>query len=41
MFVLWLIMHTLWNQLLLEFSLDLFNTLQMYYKYIIDVHKEV
>ena len=25
----WLIVHTLWNQLLLELSLDLFNTLQI------------
>ena len=41
MFVLWLIGHALWNQLLLELSLDLFNTLQIYYRHIEDVHKEV
>ena len=41
MFVLWLIVHTLWNQLLLEFSLDLFKTLQIYYRCMIDVHKEI
>ena len=41
MFVLWLIVHTLWNQLLLELSLDLFNTLQICYRDIEDVHEEV
>ena len=41
MFVLWLIVHTLWNQLLLELSLDLFNTLQICYRCIEDLHKEV
>ena len=41
MFVLWLIIHTLWNQLLLELSLDLFNTLQICYRHIEDVHEEV
>ena len=34
-------MHTLWNQLLLERSLDLFNTLQICYRHIEDVHEEV
>ena len=38
--VLWLIIHTLWNQLL-ELSLDLFNTLQICYRHIEDVHEEV
>ena len=41
MFVLWLIVHSLWNQLLLELSLDLFNTLQICYRHTEDVHKEV
>ena len=41
MFVLWLIVHILWNQLLLELSLDLFNTLQICYRHIEDVHEEV
>ena len=41
MFVLWLIVHTLWNQLVLELSLDLFNTLQICYRHIEDLHKEV
>ena len=41
MFVLWLIVHTLWNQHFLELSLDLFNTLQIFYRHIEDVHKEV
>ena len=41
MFVLWLIVHTLWNQLLLELLLDLFNTLQICYRHIEDVHEEV
>ena len=41
MFVLWLIVHTLWNQLLLELSLDLFNTLQIRYRHIENVHEEV
>ena len=35
MFVLWLIVHTLWNQLLLELSLDLFNTC----RYVTDILK--
>ena len=39
MFVLWLIVHTLWNQLLV-LSLDLFNTLQICYRHIEDVHEE-
>ena len=39
--LLWLIVHILWNQLLLEFSLDLFNTLQICYRHIEDVHEEV
>ena len=34
-------MHTLWNQFLLELSLDLFNTVQICYKHMEDVHKEV
>ena len=34
-------MHTLWNQLLLEHSLDLFNTSQICYRHIEDVHEEV
>ena len=34
-------MHTLWNQLLLEHSLDLFNTLQLCYRHNEDVHEEV
>ena len=37
----WLIVYTLWNQLLLELSLDLFNTLQIWYRHIEDVHEEV
>ena len=41
MFVLWLIVHTLWNQLLLELSLYLFNTLQICYRHIEDVHEEI
>ena len=41
MFVLWLILHTLWNQLLLELSLDLFNTSQLCYRHTVDVHKKV
>ena len=36
-----LIVYTLWNQLLLELSLDLFNTLQVCYRHIEDVHEEV
>ena len=39
MFVLWLIVHTLWNQFLV-LSLDLFNTLQICYRHIEDVHEE-
>ena len=38
------IVHTLWTQLILELSLDLFNTLQLcyrYMRYMEDVHKEV
>ena len=38
---LWLIVHTLWNQLLLELSLDLFKTLQICYRHIEDEHEEV
>ena len=34
-------MRILWNQLLLELSLDLFNTLQICYRDIEDVHEEV
>ena len=34
-------MHTLWNQLLLELSLNLSNTLQSRYRHIVDVHEEV
>ena len=41
MFVLWLIVHTLWNQLLLEVSLDLFSTLQICYRHIEDEHEKV
>ena len=43
MFVLWLIVYTctLWNQLLLELLLDLFNTLQKCYRDIEDVDVEV
>ena len=41
MFVLWLIVHTLWNQLLSEPLLDLFSTLQKCYRHIEDVHVEV
>ena len=37
----WLIVYTLWSQLLLELSLDLFNTLQICCKHIEDVHEEV
>ena len=37
----WWIVYTLWNQLLLEFSLDFFNILQICYRYIEDVHEEV
>ena len=37
----WLIVHTLWNQLLLELSLDLFNTLKICCRHIEDVHEEV
>ena len=37
----WLIVYTLWNQLLLELSLDLFNTLKICYRHIEDVHEEV
>ena len=37
----WLIVYTLWNQLLLELSLDLFNTLKICCKHIEDVHEEV
>ena len=33
--------YDLWNQLLLELSLDLFKTLYICYRYIEDVHKEV
>ena len=36
-----LIVHTLWNQLLLELSLNLFNILQICYRHIEDVHEEV
>ena len=41
MFVLWLIVHTLWNQFLLELSLNLFSILQICYRHIEDVHEEV
>ena len=37
----WLIVYTLWNQLLLELSFDLFNTLKICYRHIEDVHEEV
>ena len=37
----WLIVYTLWNQLLLELSLDLFNTLKVCCRHIDDVHEEV
>ena len=36
-----LIVYTLWNQLLLELSLDLFNTLKICCRHIEDVHEEV
>ena len=41
MFVLWLTVHTLWHQLLLELLFDLFSTLQICYRHIKDVHEEV
>ena len=37
----WLIVYTLWNQLLLELSLDLFNTLKICCRHIEDVHEEI
>ena len=42
LYVLWLKeVHILWNQLLLELSVDLFNTLQICYRHTEDVHEEV
>ena len=35
-----LIVHTLWNQLLLELLLNLFSILQMCYRHIEDMHEE-
>ena len=37
----WLKVYTLWNQLILELSLDLFNTLKISCRHIEDVHEEV
>ena len=37
----WLIVYTLWNQLLLELLLDLFNTLKICCRHIEDVHEVV
>ena len=34
-------MHVLWNQLILELSYDLFNTLQICYRHTEDVHDKV
>ena len=36
-----LIVYTLWNQLLLELSLDLINTLKLCHRHIEEVHEEV
>ena len=37
----WLIVHTLWNHLILEHLLDLFSTWQKCYRHADDVHMEV
>ena len=37
----WSIVYTLWNQLLLELSLELFNTLKICCRHTEDVHEEV
>ena len=41
MFAIWITVHTLCNQLLLEFSVNPFNTLQVSYRHVEDVHEEV
>ena len=41
MFAIVLIVQTLWTQLLLELSVYPFNTLQMCYRHIVDVHEEL
>ena len=38
---LWVIVHTLGNQLLLELSVYSFDTWQVCYKHIVDVHEGV
>ena len=41
MFAILLTVHILCNQLLLELSMYLYNTLQVYYRHIVDVHEGV
>ena len=41
MFTILLIVHVLWNQLLLQLPVYSFNTLQICYTHIVDVHEEL